>query len=238
MQSPSDGEALTVKVDRMLKHEFSVNVNTGALPEAGKAGVILEYIDDRNYVTAGTNYATNEFELRKVVDGQEEIMAVAPTARDTIYGHSNYDADAGGTVDGNGTIRVEVDHFTKFAVFAYEPAAMTDMAHHWADSYVHRLAGMKAAVGYPDGSFRPDETVSRSEFAKMLASALGLEAASRSTGFSDDGDIPPWAQPSIGQAMSAGILNGYEDGTFRAGQAMTRAEAAAVIFKLLDVLGI
>lgn len=216
----------------------------------------------------------------------------------------------GGTVHADGTIRVEVDHFTKFAVFAYEPATMTDMANHWAASYVHRLAGMKVAAGYPDGSFQPDEAVSRLEFTKMLSSALGLEAASRSTGFSDDGAIPPWAKPyvaaavnaglilgyeeagatsfrgeltvtraeaavmtaralqlygtgtgsiglmgqaagwkdvsdipswaetSIGQAMSAGILNGYEDGTFRAGQAMTRAEAAAIIFKMLDVLGI
>jgi hypothetical protein len=88
LQSPAAEEAITVKGDRTLGHEFSVNVNTGALPDTGKAGVILEYVDDQNYVTASTNYATNEFELRKIVDGQEEIMAVAPTARDTIYGHS------------------------------------------------------------------------------------------------------------------------------------------------------
>ncbi|CAH1210747.1 hypothetical protein PAECIP111891_03574 [Paenibacillus allorhizoplanae] len=214
----------------------------------------------------------------------------------------------GGTVNGAGTIQVNVDHFTKFAVFSYEPAEMKDMANHWAASYVRRLAGMNVAAGYPDESFRPEATVTRSEFAKMLVSALGLEAASRVTNFSDEADIPSWAKPhivaaveagliqgyeeagttsfrgeltvtraeaavmtaralqiygngtagltskalslkdasdipswakpSIDKALSAGILNGYEDGAFRAGQTTTRGEAAAMIYKLLAALGI
>ncbi|MDR6881321.1 Ig-like domain-containing protein [Bacillus sp. 3255] len=214
----------------------------------------------------------------------------------------------GGTVNEGGTIRVNVDHFTKFAVFSYEPAEMKDMASHWAASYVHRLAGMNVTAGYPDGSFRPEATVTRSEFAKMLATALGLEAASRDTNFSDEADIPSWAKPhiaaavqagliqgyveagttsfqgqlavtrgeaavmtaralqqygrstagltrsapsmtdasdipswakpSIDHALSAGILNGYEDGAFRAGRTTTRGEAAAMIYKLLAALGI
>ncbi|CAN7235186.1 Ig-like domain-containing protein [Paenibacillus sp. LjRoot153] len=214
----------------------------------------------------------------------------------------------GGTVNEGGTIKVNVDHFTKFAVFSNEQAEMKDMANHWAASYVRRLAGMNVAAGYPDGRFRPDATVTRSEFAKMLVSALGLEAASRDTNFSDEADIPSWAKPhivaaveagliqgyeeagttsfkgeltvtraeaavmtaralqiygngtaglmskapslkdasdipswakpSIDKALSAGILNGYEDGAFRAGQTTTRGEAAAMIYKLLAALGI
>jgi hypothetical protein len=214
----------------------------------------------------------------------------------------------GGTAAEDGTIRVNADHFTKFAVFSYEPAAMTDMSNHWSSSYVGRLAGMNVVAGYPDGSFQPDATVTRFEFATMLASALGLDAASGSTSFSDDADIPSWAKPhiaaavdagliqgyeeagatrfkgeltvtraeaavmtaralqlrgygtagltsnapdlkdasdipswakpSIDKALSAGILNGYEDGTFRAGQTTTRGEAAAMIYKLLASLGI
>lgn len=629
LQSPAGGEALTVKGDPMLEHEFSVNVNTGDLPGNGKAGVILEYIDDRNYVTVSTNYATKEFELRKVVDGQEQIMAVASTARDTIYGHSNYaengqseyvydlraeteissakilwfhgsfpymnknfelpqsnsaefkfdswangwnavpfgyqdkgvgayhvadftnpvttsqlrlsvpsdlnrpfsfalreeisaqnfykvvrsngriyvwvnnnlifdavdpfdnkpaqtglytdgiqatynaftgfdvsgqlsgrddtevpggnenptpgtpggnnngqtggtpstggqpgqgtssggnsesasgdkkqQADVspdasqqleleggvkinipqgavsskgtievsvvepdqapassdlqavspvfeltsttgnrfakplelfftydtkslkpgsepavyyyhegqkrwifiGGAIVSDGTIKVNVDHIGKFAVFSYKPADMKDMASHWAFTFVQRLTGMNVIAGYPDGNFHPDVTVTRAEFAKMLSLALGLEAASRETNFSDEADIPSWAKPhiaaaveagliegyeeagttsfkgqltvtraeaavmvaralqiyeegaagstikapslkdaadipswakpAIDKALSAGILNGYEDGAFRAGQTTTRGEAAAMIYKLLTTLGI
>lgn len=89
--SPSKGESLTVKGDPMLEHEFSVNIDTGALPEFGKTGVILEYLDDQNYVMAYTNYATNQFEIHKVVNGKDVLLETASTARDTIYGNSNFD---------------------------------------------------------------------------------------------------------------------------------------------------
>jgi len=616
LRSPSNGEALAVKGDQMLEHEFSVNVNTGALPEAGKAGVIVEYIDDKNYVMASTNYATKQYELHKVVNGREEVIAVASTARNTIYGHSNIEEDGqreykynlraeaeiseakvlwfngpfsyvnkffelpdlsstelkfetfnegwetvsftyedkgkgdyhiadftdniktsqlrlsvpselnrpfsfavheeisaqnfykivraqgkiyvwvnnnlifdaedpftnksaqiglysngvqatynaftgfdvsgqisasdaevpgggddhsggkpvdhggqtgetsegesiapttegkeqqavvspdksiqleledgvkiviptgavasertirlavvepdqipangelqpvsqifelssttgkrfakpieltfvynakqlkpgsqpavyyynesqqrwifiGGIAEEDGTIKVKASNTAKFAVFSYEPTLMTDMEHHWATDYVYRLAGMNVTAGYLDGSFRPEATVTRYEFAKMLASALGLKADGNSTNFADDAsipnwaklhvaaaveagliqgiqqeegvmsfrgelgvtraeaavmttralqlygdyssgstgnaptlkdaaDIPSWAKPLIDQALSAGILNGYGDGTFRASRTTTRAEAAAMIYKLLLALG-
>ncbi|RJX39184.1 S-layer homology domain-containing protein [Paenibacillus pinisoli] len=48
---------------------------------------------------------------------------------------------------------------------------------------------MKVATGYLDGIFRPEEAVTRFEFAKMLASALGHTEASRDTNFSDNRDI-------------------------------------------------
>ncbi|MNY66307.1 hypothetical protein D3C86_2037120 [compost metagenome] len=61
---------------------------------------------------------------------------------------------------------------------------------------------------------------------------------SQTPSLKDASDIPSWAKPSIDIALSAGILNGYEDGVFRAGQTTTRGEAAAMIYKLLSALGI
>lgn len=91
LTSPSSEKALTVKGDPMREHEFSVNMDTGSLPEAGQAGIILEYIDDQNYVAAYTNYDNNQIELRRVKNGKGELLDTSSTARDTIYGHSNYE---------------------------------------------------------------------------------------------------------------------------------------------------
>ena len=91
LTSPSKGESLTVKGDPTLEHEFSVNIDTGSLLESGKTGVILEYIDDQNYVVAYTNYATNQFEIHKVENGQDVLLETVSTARDSIYGNSNFD---------------------------------------------------------------------------------------------------------------------------------------------------
>ncbi|WP_182914454.1 Ig-like domain-containing protein [Paenibacillus sp. 1011MAR3C5] len=146
----------------------------------------------------------------------------------------------GGYVEEEGTIRVDVDHFTTFAVFSYEPAALKDMANHWAASYVRRLAGMNVAAGYLDGNFRPEETVTRFEFAKMLASALGLEEASRDTKFSDNRHIPSWAKPHVAAAVEAGLILGYEEAgttSFKGERTVTRAEAAVILVRALQLYG-
>lgn len=115
---------------------------------------------------------------------------------------------------------------------------MNDMTNHWAASYIHRLEGMNVAVGYPDGSFRPEQTVTRLEFAKLLTSALGLEAASGNTNFSDNGDIPSWARPHVAAAVEAGLILGYEEAgttSFMGMRTVTRAEAAVMTARALQL---
>lgn len=89
LTSPSKENSMTVKGDPILEHEFSVNIDTGSLPNVGKAGVVLEYIDDENYVMAYTDYAKKQFEIYKVVGGKRELIETASTVRDVIYGNSN-----------------------------------------------------------------------------------------------------------------------------------------------------
>lgn len=147
----------------------------------------------------------------------------------------------GGTVHEEGTIRAEIGRTVKFAVFAYEPIVMNDMNNHWAASYVHRLEGMNVAAGYPDGSFRPEQTVTRLEFAKLLTSALGLEAASGNTNFSDNGDIPSWARPHVAAAVEAGLILGYEEAgttSFMGMRTVTRAAAAVMTARALQLSGV
>ncbi|SFE69057.1 protein of unknown function [Paenibacillus algorifonticola] len=213
----------------------------------------------------------------------------------------------GGTVKSDGTVQVSVSHFTKFAVYGYQPVEYKDLRNHWAAQYTDRLIGMNVIQGFEDQSFRPEDTVTRAQFAKMVAAALGLQTSAETTEFADDKEIPAWAkasvaaavkaglihgykengavlfkadqtitraemstiiagalsmveqntansagqvqfqdassipawaQPSVNTAVTAGILNGYEDHTFRSGQAASRAEAAAMIYKLLQALNI
>jgi hypothetical protein len=84
------------------------------------------------------------------------------------------------------------------------------------------------ASGYPDGTFRPQDGVSRQEGACMLANLLKLDGAATSD-FSDSGDIDSWAKPSVSGLVAAGIMTGYPDGSFRPQEAITRAEAVVMI---------
>ena len=76
--------------------------------------------------------------------------------------------------------------------------------------------------GYEDGTFRPDDPITRAEFVKMLMVMHGSENANTEgvkTGFPDvdgaEGKEAHWAHPHIKTAVDLKIINGYEDGTFR-----------------------
>ncbi|MBE1447001.1 S-layer homology domain-containing protein [Paenibacillus sp. OAS669] len=86
--------------------------------------------------------------------------------------------------------------------------------------------------GYPDHTFRPNNTITRAEISAILSRSEMLKAAASSPSFSD---IPSdyWAGEAISAVQEAHLFDGYEDGTFRPDQKMTRAEAVAVIYRLL-----
>jgi hypothetical protein len=52
--------------------------------------------------------------------------------------------------------------------------------------------------------------------------------------FSDVGKVPAWAANGVKYAFQAGLMQGYQDQTFRGGNALNRAEAAVVIYRYLQ----
>jgi len=138
-------------------------------------------------------------------------------------------------------ITVTVDEFGKFAVLAVgtEPEASApefpDMAGHWAEEAVRRAAAKGMITGYPDGTFRPEHPITRAEFTVMLVRALQLEGTGAPLAFIDRDRIGSWAAQVIGLAVQAGIVRGYEDGSFRPDEPITRAEMAVMIAHALKL---
>lgn len=117
------------------------------------------------------------------------------------------------------------------------PAASTgtpvlnDIGQHWAKSYVERLVTSGVLSGYPDATFKPDNTVTRAEFARVIYLALKLPASDAGADFKDWTGTAAWARIGIAAAVKAGIINGYDDGTFRPDQPISRAEMAVIIMR-------
>jgi len=111
----------------------------------------------------------------------------------------------------------------------------TDIAGHWAEKDI-KLASMRGIVsGYPEGTFKPNNTVTRAEFTAMLAGALNLSDNSLTLTFTDKDQIAEWSRSAVAQAVQAGITDGYEDGSFRPSSNITRAEMAAMIARALKL---
>ncbi len=110
--------------------------------------------------------------------------------------------------------------------------SFNDTAQHWARTYIEQMAEKRVMSGYPDGSFKPDKNVTRAEFARMIAVAMNLPLNEQAQlSFSDQKSIPNWARSAIAAAQKAGIINGYNDGTFGPQRNITRAEMAVMIAK-------
>lgn len=102
---------------------------------------------------------------------------------------------------------------------------------HWAANYIGYMQQFGIITGYADGSFRPDASVTRAEFAAIASRFETLTEGTKS--FSD---VPSshWAAKYINFAATRGWVNGYADGTFRPNNSITRAEVAAVTCRLLE----
>ena len=113
--------------------------------------------------------------------------------------------------------------FSQVQVFA----ASSDIKGHWAESTITSWQDKALISGYTDGTFKPDNSITRAEFASMVNKALGL---------TEKGEVPfsdvqsgSWYYDAISIAVKAGYCSGYEDGTFKPDATITRAEAAVMI---------
>ncbi|NHN35530.1 S-layer homology domain-containing protein [Paenibacillus sp. S3N08] len=84
-------------------------------------------------------------------------------------------------------------------------------------------------------TFVPDGYITRTEFAVMLLRTQQIEISNESSAmpFSDKESVPEWARLAIQTAVAKGVLDGYEDGTLRPQQTVSRAEMAAMVSKAM-----
>jgi len=115
-------------------------------------------------------------------------------------------------------------------------ATLTDVPDELAPA-IARLVGLGILNGYPDGTFRPDNNITRAEFAKIAVLSMGLERsadmlATVPSQFSDV-KVSDWFNKYVNVATSQGILKGYPDGTFKPNSNITQAEALTIVLRLL-----
>ncbi len=103
----------------------------------------------------------------------------------------------------------------------------------WAATYIEALSQRGIVSGFPDGSFRPNELVTRAQYAAMVDKAFSI-APSRN--YEPFGDVRSnfWAAPAIESAYTTGFLSGYPGSEFRPGENIPRVQ---VLVSLANGLG-
>lgn len=103
----------------------------------------------------------------------------------------------------------------------------------WFNHAISTLSSMGIVKGYNDGTFAPDDPITRAEFA-AIAARFDDKNTDTSSKFTDIASH--WAKNEIGIAANKGWINGYPDGTFRPNQYITRAEAMTLVNRVLNRL--
>ena len=122
-----------------------------------------------------------------------------------------------------------------FGPKAQAASIFSDTNRHWAETDIYKGVTEGFIKGYTDGTFKPDQPVTRAEFSKMLNQALGVTATVSIT--MKDLKTTDWYYNEVRKAVAAGYINGYTDNTFKPENNITRQEAASMIAKVIPNYG-
>ncbi len=109
-----------------------------------------------------------------------------------------------------------------------------DLTQHWARSFIQRLQRQNIVRGFQNGTFRPNQTLTRAEYAALLQAAFKRPSKRPYLGFKD---VSPnfWAFSAIQNAYEAGFISGFPDNSFQPQAPITRLH---VLLSLVAGLGL
>gem|GEM_PF-3150436 len=125
---------------------------------------------------------------------------------------------------------------TSFGTMAFaEAEGGSDISGHWAEASIQKWVDAGVINGYADGTFRPDNGITRAEFIKIVNGLFGFSVEGSAT-FTDVAG-GAWYAGEVKKAVYEEFVSGYEDGSFRPDNGITRQEAAKIIDTILDMEG-
>jgi len=116
----------------------------------------------------------------------------------------------------------------------WHPLEFDDVADHWAKDAVNDMGSRMVIEGIGNGLFAPDRDITRAEFAAIIVQALGLKPENGASYFSDVKETD-WYNGAIRTAYSYHLVTGYEDGTFRPNDKITREQAMVILSKAMVI---
>ena len=137
--------------------------------------------------------------------------------------------------------RIVIFFMVLFAFTQSVFAAFPDVPEGYAqETSINWLQEQGVIQGYPDGTFKPEASINRAEFLKMLYETTGMEEGETELSFPD---VPSdaWYTPYIEAGYKDGVIQGYPDGTFKPANNINFAEAVKIVMKgffNVDTMGV
>ncbi len=111
----------------------------------------------------------------------------------------------------------------------------TDIEGHWAEDAIYSLSDKGIIDGVTATEFKPEEKVTRAQFAKLLITALNIEVKQDAALAFSDVPAGAWYHDYVAAAVQAGLIKGYTESTFAPGQNITREQVAVTLARALKM---
>ena len=105
---------------------------------------------------------------------------------------------------------------------------------HWCYKKIMEFVQKGYIHGYEDGTMRPDQTITRAEYVKVVNNFFGFSSGETSKKF-DDISEDAWYKDHVYTAVANGYISGYQDNTFRPEKPITRQEATVILSRILGI---
>lgn len=175
------------------------------------------------------------FETTKALE--EYINGFTNPASPTAPGGGISAGGTGGGGTGGGGAKISVGALPQLSPEPSDNRFGDVNSSHWAIDAINVLSERGVLSGYGNGDFCPDNSVTRAEFLTMLLRTFGLADSAADGGFSDTPE-DAWYYSYAASGKKYGITGGYEDGSFRADNRVSRQEAACMLVNAADVKAI
>lgn len=141
-------------------------------------------------------------------------------------------------VETDGRYYATINSLTNSAyTVVWHPISFADSVHHWAQEAIDDMGSRMVVDGIDAERYAPDSEITRAEFAAIIVRGLGLKQEPGAGLFPD---VPAAAgyNGSVNAASRNGLISGFEDGTFRPDEHVTREQAMTIIAKAMQLTGL
>lgn len=137
----------------------------------------------------------------------------------------------------NGKYYAQINSLTNSVyTLIWNKKTFDDVENHWSKAEVNDMASRLIINGVDEDRFAPNREITRAEFAAIIMRALGLAEGEGNIEFVDIGqDV--WYKGAVKTAYEYRLIKGYEDGTFKPQNKITRQEAMAMIYRAMTIAG-
>ncbi len=193
--------------------------------------VSCTYGDQTINVTSFDAYVDRTITIPDGVDPSQITTAVVVDADGTAHSVPTeivYDSESGHYV--------ALIHSLTNSVYTviWNPVEFPDVENHWARDAINDMGSRMIVTGNLNGNFNPDNSITRAEFAAIMVRALGLAPGVGTNRFSDVVSSS-WYCGYVKTATAYGIITGYDDGTFRPNDLITREQAMTMLARAMDI---